>query len=212
MEVDLHIHSHHSPDCRSKPSEIVARADRLGLGGIAVTDHNSWKGAKEAAECAGGRLLIIPGAEIKTDKGDVLALFVDEEIRWRRFSDVIDETRSRGGISIIPHPAESPKMTEAELRAADGLEVFNSTCTRRSNARAISLAEKLSKPGFASSDAHMVVEIGNGRTRVEDCQTLEELRHGLLKNPTVSLRVGSNPFVHRMNEVFNFATKGVWRR
>jgi len=183
----------------------------VGLGAIAVTDHNSWAGAREAAELSAGKLLVIPGAEIKTEKGDVLVLFVDDDIRSRQFAAVIDDVRARGGVSIIPHPAESPGMTEAHLRLADGLEVFNSTCTARSNARASELAEKLSKPGFASSDAHIVAEIGNGRTRIEDCQTLEELRRCILKNPTVSRRVGSNPLLHRMNEVFNFATKGIWK-
>ncbi|MEM0342899.1 MAG: PHP-associated domain-containing protein [Thermoplasmata archaeon] len=212
MEVDLHIHSHHSADSRARPADIVARAVELGLGAIAITDHDSWLGAREATRLADGRILVIPGAEIKTDKGDVLALFVDEELRSREFAVVIEEIRSRAGVSIIPHPADSPRITELELRLADGLETFNSTCTKRSNARAAALAERHSKPGFASSDAHMVVEIGNGRTTIEDCESLEELRHNILKNPVISLRMGSNPLLHRMNEAYNFVTKGIWKK
>lgn len=212
MEIDLHIHSHHSMDSRAKPEDIVTQAVNLGLGAIAVTDHDSWEGAREASQIAAGRILIIPGAEIKTDRGDVLALFVEEEIRSREFMVVIDEIRARAGLSIIPHPADSPRMRESEFRAADGLEVFNSTCTRHSNARACELARRLSKPGIGSSDAHMILEIGNGRTRIDDCQSLDDMRRSLLKNPEVSLRVASNPLLHRLNEAYNFATKGVWRR
>ena len=212
MEVDLHIHSYHSTDSRSRPVDIVARAVELGLGAIAITDHDSWEGAREARRLAEGRILIVPGAEVKTDRGDVLALFVDDEIRSKQFSVVIDDIRAAGGVSIIPHPADSPKMTELELRAADGIEVFNSTCTRRSNARAAEMAQRLSKPSFASSDAHLVVEIGNGRTRVEDCGTLEELRRNLLKQPVVSRTENSNPLLHRLNEAYNFATRSIWKK
>ena len=212
MEVDLHIHSHHSNDSRSRTDRIVEHAVREGLGAIAVTDHNSWEGAREAAKLANGRILIIPGAELKSDKGDVVAIFVDEEIRQRSFLEVLDRIRETGGISIIPHPGDSPKITPQDVSRADGLEVFNSTCLRRSNEYAVKLAADLKKPGFASSDAHMVVEVGNGRTRVTDCATLEELRKAILQNPVPSRMERSNIVVHRINEAFNFGTKGIWRR
>ena len=111
MEVDLHMHSRHSNDSRSRVDRIIERAMSVGLGGIAVTDHNSWAGAREAAKLAEGRIIIIPGAEIKTEKGDVLALFVSDEIASREFLTVIDEIRTRGGVSVVPHPSDSPKST-----------------------------------------------------------------------------------------------------
>jgi predicted metal-dependent phosphoesterase TrpH len=212
MEVDLHIHSHHSNDSRSDTAEIVEHAIRGGLGAIAVTDHNSWEGAREAARLAQGRILIIPGAEIKTDRGDVVAIFVDEEIRERRFQEVLDQIRGKGGISIIPHPGDSPKITREDITKADGLEMFNSTCLRRSNEYSARLAADLKMPAFASSDAHMVVEVGNGRTRVPDCATLKELRRRILENPVPSRMEQSNIVMHRINEAFNFGTKGIWRR
>src|SRR5512137_1937114 len=148
MEVDLHIHSHHSNDSRSKTALIVERAVSEGLGAIAVTDHNSWEGAREAAKLANGRILVIPGAELKTDKGDVLAIFVDEEIRQRAYLEVLDQIRDRGGISIIPHPGDSPKITPEDISLADGLEAFNSTCLSKSNEYSAKLATALKKPGF----------------------------------------------------------------
>ena len=212
MEVDLHIHSRNSNDSRSDTAEIVEHAIRGGLGAIAVTDHNSWEGAREATRLAHGRILIIPGAEIKTDKGDVLAIFVDEEVRQRGFLEVLDQIRSRGGISIVPHPGDSPKISREDITRADGLEMFNSTCLRKSNEYSARLAAELKMPAFASSDAHMVVEVGNGRTRVPDCATLEELRGRILENPVPSRMERSNIVMHRINEAFNFGTKGIWRR
>jgi predicted metal-dependent phosphoesterase TrpH len=212
MEVDLHMHSLHSNDSRSKVNEMVDRAASTGLGAIAVTDHNSWEGAREASRLANGRIIIIPGAEIKTDRGDVLALFVDNEIAARAFSEVLEAIRTAGGISVIPHPGDSPKITRDDILKADGFEAFNSTCTRRSNEYASRLAAELGRPTFASSDAHLVAEIGNGRTKVPDCKTLAELRERILENPAPSRMEQSNIFVHRINEAFNFGTKGIWRR
>ena len=212
MEVDLHIHSHHSNDSRSKTQLIIDRAISIGLGAIAVTDHNSWEGAREAARLANGRILIIPGAEIKTDQGDVVAIFVEDEIRSRKYLDVLDEIRSQGGVSIVPHPGDSPNISPEDVAKADGLEVFNSTCLRKSNEYAAKLAVDLKKPGFASSDAHMVVEVGNGRTRVADCSSLDDLRKVILQNPVPSRMESSNIVLHRINEAFNFGTKGLWRR
>jgi len=212
MEIDLHMHSHHSNDSRSKIDDIIGRAVALGLGGIAVTDHNSWAGTREATKLAEGRILIIPGAEIKTEKGDVLALFVNEEIASREFVNVIDDIKGKGGIGIVPHPGDSPKMKVEDLRLADGLEAFNSTCTPKSNEHARKIVAELKKPGFSSSDAHLVMEVGNGRTRVPDCSSVEELRKVILNNPVPSVTQSSNLLLHRMNAAFNFGLKGIWQR
>jgi len=212
MEVDLHMHSRHSNDSRSKVEHILGRAVELGLGGIAVTDHNSWAGAREAAKLAEGRILIIPGAEIKTEKGDVLALFVEEEITSREFGRVIDDIKGKGGISVVPHPGDSPKMKAEDLRLADGLESFNSTCTPKSNEHARRIVSELKKPGFSSSDAHLVMEVGNGRTRVPDCSTVDELRKVILSDPVPSMMQNSNLPLHKVNAAFNFGLKGIWQR
>ena len=161
MEIDLHIHSRHSRDSYSKPEDIVRRSMFLGLRAIAVTDHDSWEGARAASKAAGSSLIVVPGAELKTDRGDLLALFVDGVIA-REWASAIDEIRAKGGVSIVPHPADSKRLTVDDLRLADALEVFNAKCMRSSNQRAAMLAAELNKPGFGSSDAHMIMSIGNG--------------------------------------------------
>ncbi len=212
VEVDLHMHSHHSKDSLTRPERILECAIRLGLGAIAVTDHNSWGGAREAAKLARGRIIVVPGAELKTDRGDLLALFVEDEIRSRQWTEAVDEIHEKGGLGIVPHPGDSRKLTKEDLSLADGIEVFNSTCSPASNMHALALAKELGKPGVASSDAHMAVEIGNGRTGVEDCASLEELRRRLLQNPTVARSVPSNRFVHFLNASLCFGLKGIWQR
>ena len=212
MEVDLHIHTRYSPDSRSRPEDIIKRAVTLGLGAIAVTDHDSLKGAAAATKLAPDSLIVVPGMELKTEKGDLLALFVSQEVRSKTFADAVDEIRSDDGIAIVPHPGESPKMTRRDIALADGLEVFNATLSPRDNRRSLEYATELRMPGFSSSDAHLVMEIGNGTTRVQDSSSLEELRKGLLANPVVLKTIRSNVLIHRMNQALLFGSKGIWLR
>jgi hypothetical protein len=184
----------------------------LGLGAIAVTDHDSLKGAAAATRLAPDSLLIVPGMELKTEKGDLLALFVSQEVRSKTFAAAVDEIRSDGGIAIVPHPGESPKLTSQDIALADGLEVFNATLSPRDNRRSLKYATELRMPGFSSSDAHLVMEIGNGTTSVQDSSSLEELRKALLADPVVLKTIRSNVLIHRMNQALLFGSKGIWLR
>ena len=66
--ADLHMHTSWSHDCSIDAAELVDHAEAEGLGAIAVTDHNVFGGALEAADHARGRdLIVIPGEEVKTD-------------------------------------------------------------------------------------------------------------------------------------------------
>ncbi|MBU0623438.1 MAG: PHP domain-containing protein [Candidatus Thermoplasmatota archaeon] len=212
MEIDLHIHSQYSPDSRSKPDQIVKRALELSLGAIAVTDHSSWKGWLATSEISPKELLIVPGAELKTERGDLLALFVREEVRTNIFAEAVDAIHNQGGLAIVPHPGVSPRLMKEDVSLADGLEIFNATVSEKANGRAVLLAKNLGKPGIASSDAHLISEIGNGATRVPTCTSLEELRHELLRKPEVSRSTRSNPLLHKMNAAIMFGLKGIWQK
>ena len=48
IDVDLHMHTDHSPDCATPVEVLLATAREQGLGAIAVTDHNEISGALEA--------------------------------------------------------------------------------------------------------------------------------------------------------------------
>jgi predicted metal-dependent phosphoesterase TrpH len=65
MSLDLHLHTYHS-DGRWSPTEVVEHAVKMKLKHIAITDHDTVCGIKEAQEAAGDRLEIIPGIEINT--------------------------------------------------------------------------------------------------------------------------------------------------
>lgn len=65
--ADLHLHSNHSDGIYS-PEQLVEMAIDIGLGGIALTDHDTIGGNSELlAYCKKSDLVCIPGVEISTE-------------------------------------------------------------------------------------------------------------------------------------------------
>lgn len=80
---DLHTHSVFS-DGTWTPTQLINEAERIGLGAIALTDHNTVAGLPEfLAAAADKNVEAVPGIEFSTDYGDrdvhILALFVEPE-------------------------------------------------------------------------------------------------------------------------------------
>ena len=81
LNVDLHIHSygasHDVKDMTMTPQAIVDSAAKQGLSVIAITDHNSNKNVEpaiaHAQEHYAGKVLVVPGVEVTTAHGHMLA-------------------------------------------------------------------------------------------------------------------------------------------
>jgi hypothetical protein len=171
--VDLHMHTRHSKDCLSDPAEVVACARRLGLDRIAITDHDEIEGAFEARRLAPD--LVIVGEEVRTAEGlDLIGLFLSEHIpRGGAFRDVAAEIHRQGGVTYLPHPFDRWRGGDEEFLSSvvdlvDVVEAFNSRVhDPERNERARRWAERHSLPVGAGSDAHLLVEIGGGRVRLD---------------------------------------------
>ncbi len=79
---DLHTHSYYS-DGSDSPEQILIKAQALGLGAVALCDHNTAKGLPEFLEKAKGtNVQAVAGVEFSADYKDkevhILALFVPE--------------------------------------------------------------------------------------------------------------------------------------
>ncbi|HEV8473792.1 MAG TPA: PHP domain-containing protein [Methylomirabilota bacterium] len=94
--VDLHSHTTAS-DGTLTPRELVAAAARRGVRVLAITDHDSTEGLREAFDEAARRppLTIVPGLEINCDvpgaEVHILGYYVDHEAAW--FQDFLREQR-----------------------------------------------------------------------------------------------------------------------
>lgn len=165
MVIDFHTHTYHSYDCRMQPLKILEQAKKKGLSAIVINDHDTIKGGLECASVNPYTdLLVIVGAEIKTDIGDVTGIFLKEEIRARKHADVVAEIKKQGGISILNHPFVGHKLNETNLEIFDLIEGYNGRLTKEQNQQGIELAKKLNKPIIAGSDSHTYSEIGNCKT------------------------------------------------
>jgi hypothetical protein len=174
--ADLHMHTSWSFDCTVDPAELVDHAEAEGLGAIAVTDHNAFGGALEAADLARGReLVVIRGEEVKTeDQGEVIGLFLEREIpRGLPFEDTIAAIREQGGLVYVPHPFDrmhtipEPKTLHRHLADIDVFEVYNARLLfDAQNEEALRFARKYDLTMGAGSDAHVLQGVGTGAVRM----------------------------------------------
>ncbi|MCW8335907.1 PHP domain-containing protein, partial [Vibrio paucivorans] len=80
---DLHIHSYGSGgsydviDSQMTPENIIAEAIKENLSIISITDHNKISNSIDAVNIAEDKedLLVVPGIEISTTQGHLLAYF-----------------------------------------------------------------------------------------------------------------------------------------
>lgn len=159
----FHIHSKYSYDSYISPKKIVDFAVKHNISIIAVTDHNTIEGSIKTEKNASHyseNLKIIIGAEYTTDKGDLIGLFLKDEIVSRSADEVLKEIKRQGGLSLLPHPYKNKNIDEDFARHCDLIEIFNSRLTVKQNTMGLDLARKMNKPGLAGSDAHLYNELG----------------------------------------------------
>lgn len=179
MKFDLHIHSKYSGDSLLEPGKIIKIGKKKGLDGIAVTDHDTIKGGLVASKI--DKEFVIVGAETRTEYGDVIGLFLKEEIKSSRFIEVVEEIKEQDGVVVLAHPfRKNIKFPTDLLRYVDLIEGFNARSKKEDNERAYELAMKFKKPMTAGSDAHLGFEVGRGRTIVNS-EVKGELKKGKTK-------------------------------
>jgi glycosyltransferase involved in cell wall biosynthesis len=187
IHVDLHMHTDHSPDCATPVDSLLDTAKRVGLGAIAITDHNEVSGALEARERADG-IKVIVAEEVKTaDQGEVIGLFIEEKIpRGMTLQETIAEIRRQGGLVYVPHPFDRMHAVpdyEHLLDVVgdiDAIEVFNPRVAFSAfNEEAARFAAKYRIVAGAGSDSHVVQGLGSVKIRMRDFDGPEEFLESL---------------------------------
>ncbi|MEA2378065.1 MAG: hypothetical protein QOD13_1972 [Thermoleophilaceae bacterium] len=187
IHVDLHMHTDHSPDCATPVPTLLETASRVGLGAIAVTDHNEISGALAARELANG-IKVIVAEEIKTaDQGEVIGLFIEEKIpRGMTLQETIAEIRRQGGLVYVPHPFDRMhSVPDYEhlldvVEEIDAIEVFNPRVAFAAfNDEAARFAAKYRIVAGAGSDSHVAQGLGSVKIRMRDFDGAEEFLESL---------------------------------
>lgn len=179
--ADIQLHSNLG-DGLNSPAEILDAAERSQMTVIALTDHDDIRGSFVMRDLAARRsspVSVIPGIEVTTRSGHLLALFVEQEVpMFRPLAETILAIHRQGGLAIVPHPLSflTFSIGERALRSLverddgesfiDGMEVVNpSYAGRVRSARAVRLnAQILRVAETGSSDAHHAELVGTAWT------------------------------------------------
>ncbi|MFA5771881.1 MAG: PHP domain-containing protein [Thermoplasmata archaeon] len=173
MKLDLHVHTCYSEDCSVSVEDAIETAVKSGLNGIAITDHNEIAGALRGLEIAKNieNFVLIPGMEISTENGHLIALNVREKIQPSLSpKKTVDKIKELGGFVICPHPFRPfSGLGSSIVRVTefDAIETYNARSSIISNKRALWLADKLKLGKSAGSDAHFKEEIGSAYIEIQ---------------------------------------------
>lgn len=195
--ADIHIHTIYSHDATTTVRGILKQASSVGFNVIGITDHDDIRGAFDARELASQyNLEVIPGVEVTTKDGHLLALFVE---KIPRSGLPLDETLrvigGMGGIAVAPHPFNQlpgslsmdkviSVLTKPQLKnVLRGIEVYNMT-TQPFDERVQRLSAYLPFSKTAGSDAHVYWAIGTGKTEFKG-KTAAEFRTALEQGITI---------------------------
>jgi predicted metal-dependent phosphoesterase TrpH len=182
--ADLQLHSDLG-DGLASPEAILDSAERAGLDIIALTDHDDIRGAFLLRDIAARRsspVEIVPGVEVTTRSGHLLALWIEDEIpMFAALADTVSRIHRAGGVAIVPHPLSylTFSVGEGALRTlaastdplvhVDGIETRNpSYAGRVRGARAAWLNDHVLHVAVTgSSDAHHANLVGTAWTDFE---------------------------------------------
>ncbi|HIP96862.1 MAG TPA: PHP domain-containing protein [Anaerolineae bacterium] len=132
--ADLHIHTVLSPcaEVEMIPPLIIRRARELGLGLIAITDHNSAENVAAMVEAAeGSGVVVLPGMEVQTrEEVHLLALFdtVEQALAWQaevyaHLPDLENDENHLGAQFVVDATGEYVRTNERLLSISADLSL-----------------------------------------------------------------------------------------
>lgn len=206
-KADLHLHTRVSDGFGTVEQLLEYVEHGTDLDVIAVTDHEDVRGglvARELAAKRGYRFEVVPGVEVTTLQGHVLALFVERDIpSFRGVESTLAMIHDAGGLAIAPHPLSwlTRSIGQRTLDALwkrgevgvhfDAIELGNpSPAGRLTAGKAMRLnATRWRLPATGSSDAHHLEHVGSGWTEFEG-EGVEALRRALEAGEVTARCVG----------------------
>jgi predicted metal-dependent phosphoesterase TrpH len=168
---------------------VLRRAEERGLDGVAITDHDEFDPDRHHRLRSETDLLLVPGQEVTTTDGHVLAYFIESEIESFRSPEVVvEDVHDQGGLAVFAHPYRlSSDHSEERLNLFDAVERFNARSgdpgdPRSPNGRTRERLETVDSVSVTGgSDSHLPWTVGNAWTVFEAERSLPSLREALLE-------------------------------
>jgi predicted metal-dependent phosphoesterase TrpH len=229
-KADLHIHTTYSFDSSATvPAVLEWAASSTDLDLIAITDHDEFDGALEAAQRGPEfGIDVIPGCEISTSDGHLLGLFLEKPVpAGLSLLETVLRIGEQGGLCVAAHPfaiwahglqGEAIRSVLADpdgRKVLVGIETINTGIFyQHTNHKAAHLNSELALAPTGSSDSHLFWTIGLGYTTFEG-SSKEDLRRALISGATTaerlldhhSIRYWASHVMHRMLRKMGW---GIW--
>jgi len=173
IKLDLHIHSQYSEDAIGSPKDIIKSLKKKGLQGMAITDHNTVEGGLKAVKIAPKNFIVIPGIEISTADGHMLALDVEKNIAKNlSIQETVEKILDQGGTPIVPHLFRNMSGIKKEKlktihQKINTIEVFNACSMPKTNLKIAKIAKEFNLGGTGGSDSHDPAYAGYAYTVVD---------------------------------------------
>jgi len=166
--------------------EVIVYSKKRGLDGVAITDHDTLAGALKLQN---SDLIVIPGIEITTLGGHLLALNVTTPIPPKLdINETIQRIHEDDGIAVVAHPTLFYKSAPIQKTASyDAIEVINSAAIPFQLFTYLNqkFATRLNLPQTAGSDSHYAPEIGAAYTVIEADPDIDEIVQAIKKGATI---------------------------
>ena len=112
IRAEFHCHTVFSHDSSNRLQQLLQAAEERGIRRLAITDHNTIQGALLAKEMDPERVVV--GEEILTDRGELLAYFLNEAVPGDHLIVRTIEKKEKLKVSVFD-PARERNCTLAEI-------------------------------------------------------------------------------------------------
>ena len=185
LKIDMHVHTEGSPDAHTKIRDLPEIIQSKGLDGVAITEHDHFEPPRF------DNVIILPGVEISSADGHVIAIGVHEILPQKLSADeTIQLIRDQGGLAIVPHPydpvCECVKIANLRTKP-DAVETMNADALsfKISNYLARRDARKFGLPEVGGSDSHIPQSIGDCYTLVDSStRNVDDILSAIRKGKT----------------------------
>ena len=181
---------------------------------IAICEHNNIQGAlkfKEYCSKRKNKVFVIVGEEIMTSSGEVIGLYLNEEIPAGLSCDeTIDRIKSQGGVVYVPHPYDEKRAKTVLSEDCIRLNSYRIDCIECYNGRNVEekysvmqerIANKYGLVKVIGSDAHTLMEIGRNYMEVDSIPSNSSEFKSVIKSCTFHTK----PCIKFSHKVTKFA-------
>ncbi len=210
--IDLHAHTSPRSNCsRTTLEELVETARSRGLDALCVTEHDVRWPDEELADASGMLgFPLIPGVELTTDVGHVLAFGPLRKPLWMgyKLAELVEECAHSDTALVLPHPLRRfageraikggrTPPTAAQIVAlpqwemVHAIEAASTQTTRLEHSLTAAALAELPRPAVGASDAHGPGLAGTFATEIDRVvHTAEELAREIRAGHVRPARMG----------------------